>query len=181
MRRKIFALAALLMAAPALASPGDRIIKSEDDLEFVVPTGSPVRLESKGPYAEFSFKGAFTLTGTFTYGYASDDPPEEPRARFVFRLDAASARLLPHWPGDLAREIGFSNLDAFLAAMIPAKPLSDIQTNHRGIVSKRVSIRADSWHAILGCGDAHYSARYVKTRSGPRVVRAQPLPDLPDC
>lgn len=173
--------AATLAHVPAVAAPGDRIIKSEDDLEFVVPKGSPVRLASRGPYAEFGFRGAFTLTGTFTYGYSPDDPPEEPRARFVFRLDTASARMMPHWPGELAREIGFSNLDAFLAAMIPTAQLVDIQTNHRGIVSRRVSIRADSWHAVLGCGDAYYSARYVKTRTPPRVVRAQPLPDLPDC
>lgn len=182
MRVAIAAVAlALFGAVPANAAPGDHVIKSEDGIDFVIPKGSPVVLNSQGYYAEFGFRGAFTLTGTFTYGYSPDDPPEEPRARFVFRLDTASARVLPHWPGGLAREIGFSNLDEFLAAMIPAAQLADMQTNHRGIVSKRISIRADSWHAVLGCGDAYYSARYIKTRTKPHALPAQALPDLPDC
>lgn len=180
MRAPAIAAALCLVAATAAAAPGDTIIQSEDGLDFTVPGGSPMRLESRGPYAEFTFKGEFTLTGVLTYGFRNDDG-EEPTPVVSFVPDQASARMLPHWPAALADRLSFSNDDAVVAALIPAAELEALRARHEGAVSVRVSIRADTWHAILGCGDAYYSARFVSVRTQPQVIAPQPLPPQADC
>jgi hypothetical protein len=179
MRGAVIALV-LLMAAPAAADPGDTIIQSEDGLDFVVPKNSPVTLNSKGYYAEFGFAGEFTLTGTWTFGY-DRSTPDDIRARFIFIPDAASARILPHWPGAYARDLTFSNEEEFLAAVLPPAQLAALKASQTGVVSGRVSVRADSWHAILGCGDAYYSARFVAVRTPNAPLAPQPLPPEADC
>jgi hypothetical protein len=173
-------LLVLATGAGALSAPGDAIIKSEDGLDFVVPKNSPVTLNSMGYYAEFSFAGEFTLTGTWTFGY-DRSTPEDIRSRFVFIPDAATARVLPHWPGEYAKALTFTNEDAFLTAVIPAGQLAALKASQTGIVSGRVSVRADSWHAILGCGDAYYHARFVSARTRPMMIAPQKLPPEADC
>lgn len=180
MRAPTIAAALCLFAAVAAAAPGDTTIQSEDGLDFTVPRGSPMRLESKGHYAEFTFKGEFTLTGVLTYGFRNDEG-EEPTPVVSFVPDAASARILPHWPGSLADRLSFSNEDAIIAAAIPTAELTALRTRREGAVSVRVSIRADAWHAILGCGDDYYSARFVSVRGKPQVIAPQPLPPQADC
>jgi hypothetical protein len=170
----------MLLAVPAFAAPGDTIIQSEDGLDFVVPKNSPVTLNAKGYYAEFSFKGEFTLTGVLTYGFRNDGE-EEPTPVVSFVPDRPSASVLPHWPGALADRLSFSNDDAIIAAAIPTAELEALRTRRQGAVSVRVTLRADSWHAILGCGDAYYSARFVSVRTPPKVIAPQPLPPQADC
>jgi hypothetical protein len=98
------------LTTAAAAAPGDTIIHSADGLDFVVPKASPVTLNSKGHYAEFSFKGGFTLTGVLTYGLRTDES-EEPAPVVSFVPDRASASVLPHRPGALADRLSFSNDD----------------------------------------------------------------------
>src|SRR5262249_9480322 len=146
------------------AAPGDRIIQSKDGIDFVIPVGSRMTVAAMGEYTDISFSGAFTLSGTFTYGFTQGSSGET-GSRFVFRPDAASARLLPHWPRALADAIRFSNEAEFLAAAVPKAQLAAMRASGSGTVSGRVSVRAGSWHAVLGCGDAYYSARFVEVRT----------------
>ena len=174
-----FALAALI--AWGAAAAGDRTIQSKDGLDFFVPAASPVTLESKGHYAEFTFKGAFTLSGTFTYGYVHSDSADDIITTFVFVPDRASVRNLPHWPGGTPDRLTFSNEEEFLKAMVPAKDLAALNARRSGSITGRVTVRADTWHTILACGDAYYAARFVSVIKPARLLAPQPVADPGDC
>ena len=56
----------------------------------------------------------------------------------------------------------FANKDEFIRAVISRADLEALHARRVEAVSGHLSLRADSWHAVLGCGVAYYYAHFLK-------------------
>lgn len=180
MRRLVLAAALSLVATAGLAAPGDKTVATlEDGVTLVVPQGSPVRFVEQREDI-YTFAGAFTVSGTFTFGYVHSESAGDIVERFVFTPDAASVRTLPHWPGGIG-QIGFANDGEFLKAAVPAATLAALRARRAGSVSGRVTVRARAWNTNYVCDTAFYTLEFAGLAASARMMAAQPLNDPGDC
>ena len=117
------------------------------------------------------------LTGTFHYGYESNNPEDDtayttPSLSLV--PDAAIASTLPYWKDrDHVSEIRFSNEAAFVKAAILASNLAALKARRIKSVSGRISVLVDNYQATLECDAATYTVRFlsIQTPGAMRVAR----------
>src|SRR5690242_17206979 len=87
-------------------------------IDFVVPRRSPVRLASHDKFLNASFKGVYTLTGTYRYGYQLKDGGGayfDGSPELFFAPDPRVAATLPFWkPQGRVKELQFTNEKQFI-------------------------------------------------------------------
>ena len=123
MRHALALTAVLAVTTVTAAEP--RSVHVADGVDYVVPTGSPVLLASKGPHLLATFKGRFRISGTYHYGWLTDDPTAtaaDGDLDLYFLPNKADANLLPYWaPRGHVHEIHFSKQRRFHSRCGPTR------------------------------------------------------------
>jgi hypothetical protein len=177
-RRWTITLALLLTATSLSTFADDRErIRVSDGLDFAVPSDSPVEFASLGQYDIALFNGRFKLSGTYHYGYTTDDPRADASYGVLdlyFIPDKAIARRLPYWAqrGGV-HEMRFRNESAFIKAVVPAAAVRRLEQRKTFSVSGRTSVVVESYQASVECDYATYSVLFVAVEHPPQVLASR--------
>jgi len=134
--------------------------------EIVVPDKSRVTLAAQ-PDEELdaiaSFDGRFVLSGEFVYGWAEGvDEEEYGWLALGFKPDAQSLARLPHFKGEAADFLQFTNEDDFVAAAIPRRMLDLLKRKKMKSVSGRIAIVVDHFTvAKVPCDSTGYLIHFI--------------------
>lgn len=165
--RAAITLTFALLAVPAIAATADKLIKSSDGTEFVVPAASPVgaaTFRTGEQTFNVRFAGQFVLTGVL---HVQGDT--ENRMTW-FNPDRALAGRLPRWKESPAPgEIWFDNADAVIKAVLTPAELASLNGGKIGVVSRRVELDVDNFSISIECDTATTSVRFLKVHK-PAVV-----------
>lgn len=142
------------------------IIHIDNNVDYLVPEGSPVKLASIGQYHLVSFEGQFILTGTYHYGYLNADAPENEATynnlELYFLPAQKIANQLPHWKQrGKVHEMWFSNPDEFINTVIPEKIVEQLKRKEKLSVTGKVSILVNNYRVSIECDYPAYSVNFV--------------------
>ena len=127
-----------------------------------VPTGSPVLLASKGPHLLATFKGRFRISGTYHYGWLTDDPTAtaaDGDLDLYFLPNKADANLLRYWAprGHVHEDSAFRNSDAFIGAVVPPGLREKVQKKEILWVTGTATILVEKYEVDVECDYPIYS------------------------
>jgi hypothetical protein len=170
--RRAFALrlaAFVLAATTTLAAACEQgVVRMHDGSEYVVPAASPVHFVAEGEYGTARFEGTFVFSGTFHYGYVTDDPEADATYGLLvlwFVPDAATAKTLPYWKQRGAvQAIGLRNDEAFVAAMIAPATRAALAQRKVLSVSGRATLEVRAYRAMIECDEPGYTVEFVSLR-----------------
>ena len=166
--------AALLIALPAQAAPGDKIIPAKDanGHVIVVPRKSPIRFHHFGgeydPH-EAHFAGRFVLTGTFSFGcdIECDPPLKDDDMVLAIQPDRPVAARLPHWRNGGDMMIYITHERRLIDAITSASDRARLRSGKITKIEGRISIVADNFVAGYECDQPSYTARFVSIAKAP--------------
>ena len=148
------------------ASAADsRAVHVTDGLDYAIPHGSPVRFMSLSEYGVGLFRGRFVVSGTYHYGYLSNDPEADSDyglLELYFIPDEETANHLPYWKQrGHVHEIRFRNDVDFVKALISSKTLRDLKQRTILSVSGKAVVIAADYRISVECDYPTYSASFV--------------------
>jgi hypothetical protein len=157
--------AAYAVVAETRTSPGQNAIVS--------PHAAPVRFASFGRHGTAKFNGRFELTGTYRYGYLTNNPAADSAYGVLalsFVPDLKTAEKLPYWQGFAPpATLGFSNPRTFVRRVIPPDAVAKLKQKKMFSISGRAAIVVDYYRAGIECDSAYYDVRFLS------VVRPRPI------
>jgi hypothetical protein len=129
-----------------------------------MPANSPVQFLSVDEYGtDIKFKGQFTLSGTYRYGYFRDDVNGDPDLSFM--PDKSIAATLPYWQGrEQVDTIIFSNPEKFVKDVIPSASLKKLKNKSALSLTGRITILVDQYEASIDCDVPAYSVNFISVQ-----------------
>ncbi len=136
-----------------------------DGLDYAVPSKSPVQFASLGKFGVATFRGRFVMSGTYHYGYLTDDPRADATygvLELYFLPDENVAAQLPYWvQRKPVHEIRFRNDNAFVRAVITPETIEVLKKKQVFSVEGRTSIVVSDYQASVECDYPTYSVLFV--------------------
>ncbi len=148
-------------------------------IEYVIPPDSPVNFSSTGKYGEVLFAGRFVMSGTYHYGYLTNDPTRDAsydELDLYFVPDRPIAMSLPYWKGHrIASEIRFTNVTAFARAVVPDRDLMALKQRRLLSVSGRAKLWVNDYRAWVECDYPTYEVRFLSIYKPSLLVAGRSL------
>jgi hypothetical protein len=186
MRNMAMIFALLVTTAPLSIQASDHEkVHVENGLDYSIPGGSPVSFLAIGEYGKVSFKGRFVVSGTYHYGYITDDPDADSdygTLELYFIPDKAIAARLPYWAQrGHVHEIWFVNRDAFVKAVISSEEIEALKQRKTMSVKGRVSVVVERYQASVECDYPSYAVSFVALRERGYGLASEALVDQYGC
>jgi hypothetical protein len=160
-----FAMAALVAAAPIpVMGASSEKVHVADGVDYTVPLNSPVKFASTGQYDVASFSGRFLMSGSYHYGYITNDRRAEDYGdlELYFLPDNRLAMRLPYWAQrHPVREVRFRNERAFVMAVVPSKERDALKRRKILSTSGRATVVVEAYQASIECDYPTYSVMFV--------------------
>ncbi|AGG87359.1 hypothetical protein [Rhodanobacter denitrificans] len=160
----VIAMVAVFASFSALAADS-KAVHVADGLDYAIPHGSPVRFVSLGEYGVGLFQGRFVVSGTYHYGYLSNNPEADTEyglLELYFIPDEETANHLPYWKQrGHVHEIRFRNDTDFVKALISPKTLRGLKKRTILSISGKAVVIAANYRISVECDYPTYSASFV--------------------
>ena len=182
---RLFSLLLLASSAVAAATAPDRTVRVSDDVEYVIPAGSPVTYRRTGEFYTVYYNGELRLTGNYSYGYVTDDPQDDGTygdLELSFTIVEQDARQLPYWSRDHPpREIYIRNPDRFAQQVIGRTDIARLRAKEIKRVSGTATIHARNLQTTIDCDQQSTSVEFVFWQNVKNRRVASMLADQPGC
>ena len=170
------AIGLLLLLVTCVAAASDvRLVHVSKEIDFAIPAKSPVTSWKLKKYDTVEYKGQFVVSGTYEYGWLTDDPSDEDNYGFkslTFLADPESAKLFPYWTRDkVARpELEIRNPTAFARSIISNKQLKLLNSRKINSISGNTTIWVRALRTTVECDHQINSAEFVSPMAMKTVV-----------
>ena len=175
-------LATVLVASLACASTP---IHVHDGLDYAIPKGSPVKFVSLAQYGVANFQGRFVMSGSYHYGYITNDPSRDAtfgQLELYFLPDTAIRKILPYWKERGAvREMRFKNEHDFVTTVISTDDLTKLKEKKIFSVTGRAWIVVENYEASVECDYPTYAVTFVSIERPQVSVASLTLVDQYGC
>lgn len=158
---------AVIAAATSFSASGANLktVHAENGLDYTIPNNSPVRFASLGQYGIGLFNGRFVMSGTYHYGYLSNDPEADSEYGVLdlyFVPDKEFAIRLPYWAQRRhVHEMRFRNDADFVKAIISPKAIHELKEKKIFSASGRATIVVMDYRISVECDYPTYSVSFV--------------------
>lgn len=142
-------------------------------VDVAVPERSPARFSRHDHEGVAWFSGRFQLTGTYIYGYVTDDPKAENTTgdlQLVFIPDRRERRKLPYWRlGGRVDEVLIVNSDAFVQAVIDPALVAALKRRELEALRGQITVVVEDYRVQVDCNWPTYQVAFVEPR---RIAKA---------
>ena len=184
MSRFMLVMALGLFSASVSAGPLEAV-HVQEGLDFAIPKATPVQFASLEQYGVATFAGRFLMSGTFYYGYESDDPNADATyglLELYFIPDKRLAAKLPYWSQrGHVHEIRFLNERAFVNAVISQKSIKNLAEKKIRSLSGRASVLVEGYQASVECDYPTYSVTFVSAENLATIAATRELLEQMGC
>ncbi|WP_445145233.1 hypothetical protein [Dyella sp. Tek66A03] len=166
MRNMAMIFALLVTTAPISIQASDpQNVHAENGLDYSIPSSSPVKFLAVGEYGKVSFQGRFVMSGTYHYGYITNDPDADSdygALELYFVPDRAIAARLPYWAQrGRVHEIWFRNQEAFVRSVISSEVIEALKQRKTMSANGRASVVVERYQASVECDYPSYTVSFV--------------------
>jgi len=176
---------ALVTGSGAVDAQDRRLVHAQVGVDYAIPPNSPLRFSSIGRYGVGLFRGRFVMSGTWHYGYVSNDPQAESEygvLELYFVPDADVARRLPYWSQRRPpSELRFTNEADFVAAVVPSRTIEALRHKRVFSASGVAEVEVSGYRISIECDSPTYSVTFIGLERRERLAGSQAFVDQFGC
>lgn len=179
-------LGATIASGTAAAAETDvRTVHAEDGVDYRNPDDSPVSFVALGQYGVGRFQGRFVMSGTWHYGYQTDDPEDDTDfgvAALYFVPDRPMADSLPYWlQNGHVRTLRFTNETVAAKVLVPLPTRRALAAGRIRSASGHAAVRVTGYRISIECDTPTYWTTFVAVDRSALLASSHGYVERPWC